>query len=57
MPAPLFGLLHLVEGEHVQPSHDRAGALRRQRELVELELERLGATARALDAASSLARV
>ncbi len=33
------------------PGHDRASALRRQRELVELELERLGATARALDAA------
>ena len=33
------------------PGHDRADALRRQRELVALELERLGATARALDAA------
>ncbi|MDQ2761728.1 MAG: MerR family transcriptional regulator [Actinomycetota bacterium] len=33
------------------PRHDRASALRRQRELVALELERLGATARALDAA------
>ncbi len=33
------------------PAHDRAAALRQQRELVELELERLGATARALDAA------
>jgi DNA-binding transcriptional MerR regulator len=31
--------------------HDRETALRRQRELVESELERLGATARALDAA------
>ncbi|MGI8505480.1 MAG: MerR family transcriptional regulator [Solirubrobacteraceae bacterium] len=33
------------------PAHDRAGALREQRELVERELERLGATARALDEA------
>ena len=33
------------------PEHDRADALRRQRELVGRELERLGATARALDAA------
>jgi MerR family transcriptional regulator, thiopeptide resistance regulator len=33
------------------PEHDRASALRQQRELVELELERLGATARALDEA------
>lgn len=33
------------------PGHDRAEALRQQRELVELELERLRATARALDAA------
>ena len=32
-------------------AHDRTTALRRQRELVEAELERLGATARALDAA------
>ncbi len=34
-----------------EPGRDRAVALRRQRELVELALERLGATARALDAA------
>jgi DNA-binding transcriptional MerR regulator len=34
-----------------EPDHDRAAALRRQRELVELERERLNATARALDAA------
>ena len=33
------------------PGHDRASALRQQRGLVQLELERLGATARALDAA------
>jgi len=33
------------------PEHDRGDALRSQRELVELELERLGATARALDEA------
>lgn len=33
------------------PAHDRQRALRQQRELVELELERLGATARALDEA------
>ncbi len=33
------------------PAHNRIQALRRQRELVEHELERLGATARALDAA------
>ncbi len=33
------------------PEHDRGDALRTQRELVELELERLGATARALDEA------
>jgi DNA-binding transcriptional MerR regulator len=35
------------------PGHDRIQALRRQRELVEHELERLGATARALDDAIS----
>jgi DNA-binding transcriptional MerR regulator len=35
------------------PAHDRVQALRRQRQLVEHELERLGATARALDAALS----
>jgi MerR family transcriptional regulator, thiopeptide resistance regulator len=34
-----------------EPGHDRAAALRRQRELVGRQLERLGATARALDAA------
>jgi MerR family transcriptional regulator, thiopeptide resistance regulator len=33
------------------PSYDRGAALRRQRQLVELQVERLGATARALDAA------
>ncbi len=33
------------------PAHDRGAALRRQRELVALELDRLQATARALDAA------
>jgi DNA-binding transcriptional MerR regulator len=33
------------------PDHDRGDALRTQRELVELELQRLGATARALDEA------
>jgi len=33
------------------PDHDRVFALRRQRELVDGQLERLGATARALDAA------
>ncbi len=33
------------------PAHERGEALRRQRELVELQIERLGATARALDAA------
>lgn len=33
------------------PEHDRGTALRRQRELIALELERLGATARAVDAA------
>ncbi|HSP18709.1 MAG TPA: MerR family transcriptional regulator, partial [Myxococcaceae bacterium] len=42
--------------EHIQAlledtAHDREAALLRQRELVEAELERLGATARALDAA------
>jgi DNA-binding transcriptional MerR regulator len=40
-----------VQGLLDQPGHDRGAALRRQRELVELQLERLGATARALDAA------
>jgi DNA-binding transcriptional MerR regulator len=33
------------------PGHDRLTALRRQRELVQRDLERLGATAKALDAA------
>ncbi len=33
------------------PAYDRGAALRRQRELVELQVQRLGATARALDAA------
>ncbi|HEY3729605.1 MAG TPA: MerR family transcriptional regulator [Solirubrobacteraceae bacterium] len=35
------------------PGHDRIQALRRQRQLVELEAERLAATARAIDAALS----
>ncbi|MGI9183588.1 MAG: MerR family transcriptional regulator [Solirubrobacteraceae bacterium] len=40
-----------VQGLLDDPSYDRGFALRRQRELVELGLERLGATARALDEA------
>jgi MerR family transcriptional regulator, thiopeptide resistance regulator len=39
------------------PSHDRVAALRRQRALVERELERLGATAVALDAALTAAEL
>ena len=34
-----------------EPGYDRGSALRRQRELVELQIERLGTTARAIDAA------
>jgi DNA-binding transcriptional MerR regulator len=40
-----------IQGLLDDPAHDRAAALRRQRKLVELELERLSATARALDGA------
>jgi len=40
-----------IQGLLDDPAHDRFEALRRQRALVEHELERLGATARALDAA------
>lgn len=43
--------LHEIRGLLDDPDHDRESALIRQRELVESELDRLGATARALDAA------
>ncbi len=45
-----FGL-HEIQALLDEPGHDRIEALRRQRELVGRELERLGATVRALDAA------
>src|SRR3954447_15011119 len=50
-----FGLTE-IQALVDEPGYDRAGALRRQRELVEAEAERLGALRAALDSAIAAER-